>query len=57
MLTVQNIRKKYKLSIKENEKFWAKEGKEFHGLKNILKSKMLNTVKKKLILNGITTAF
>ena len=34
-----NIKKKYKLSIKENEKFWAKEGKRISWIKKYTKIK------------------
>ena len=39
-------KKKYKLSIKENDKFWAK-GEKNYLIKNILKSRTLNTAKMK----------
>ena len=39
--------KKYKLSIKENENFWRREGKRITWIKPYTKTKMLNIVSKR----------
>ena len=48
-------KKKYKLSIKENDKFWAKEGKRISWIKKYTKIKDVKYSKEEVKLNGITT--
>ena len=44
--------KKYSDSIKNNDNFWKKEGKELLGSSHIQKLKIISTAKLMLILNG-----
>ena len=45
-------KKKYKLSIKENDKFWAKEGKRITWMKKYTKIKDVKYSKEEVKLNG-----
>ena len=47
-------KKKYKLSIKENDKFWAKEGKRITWIKKYTKIKDVKYSKEEVRLNGST---